>query len=230
MTIAARIIGTYSRVSRGSSFGLSASVQKSSTPRALHRALHAAGAAVVGGERQVPVAVEHARRASAGTSPPRRSPFPDRTARRCTSRWRRPFSSAGAAHELPDALGLRPRQRVRLERALDQRHVGEVERQPFGAEDVLNHRQVLAAALHALLDEVVQPALEQLDVREHPLVQRDRDVVAGRLQVRLDRRPSAPGRRRAARRCVDSASSSSIDAGSYFFSVKPSPSASALTS
>ena len=126
-------------------------------------------------------------------------------------------------HELPDALGLRARQRVRLERALDQRHVGQVERQPFGPEDVLNHRQVLAAALHAFLDEVVQAPLEQLDVGQHPLVQRNRNVVVAGLQVRLDGVLQAPAGAGGVPSVADIASSSSIDAGSYFFSVKPSP-------
>ena len=67
---------------------------------------------------------------------------------------RRPFSSAVALHELPHALRALARDSAfGLERAFDQRHVGEIERQPFGAEDVLNHRQVLAAALQAVLDE-----------------------------------------------------------------------------
>ena len=141
-----------------------------------------------------------------------------------------PVLERRAGHELPHALGLGARQRVRLEGALDQRHVRQIERQPFGAEDVLNHRQVLAAALHAVLDEVVKPALEQLDVRQHALVQRNRDVVVAVLKVRLNRVLSAPAAPAAVPNVVDIASSSSIDAGSYFFSVNPSPSASALTS
>ena len=90
-------------------------------------------------------------------------------------------------HELPDAFGLGARQRVRLERALDERHVGEIQRQPFGAEDALNHRQVLAAARHPFLDEVVKTALEQLDVGQHPLVEGDGDVVDDGLEIRLNR-------------------------------------------
>ena len=81
----------------------------------------------------------------------------------------------GAAHELPDALGLGARQRRRLERALDQRHVGEVERQALGAEHVLDHRQVLRAALQPGGQELAQPPLEQLDVAQHAIVERNRE-------------------------------------------------------
>src|SRR3979411_3283165 len=56
MTIAARIIGTYSRVSRGRIFDLSVSVQKFST-RAVFGA-RCTRPAVVGGQREVPVAAE----------------------------------------------------------------------------------------------------------------------------------------------------------------------------
>ena len=66
-------------------------------------------------------------------------------------------------HELPRALGARLRQRVGLEPALDDRDVGQVERQPLGAEDVLNHRQVLRARASGSPDVVAKPALQQLD-------------------------------------------------------------------
>ena len=120
MTIAARIIGTYSRVSRGSSFFLAASFQKSSSPRPLHGALHAAGAAVVRSQREVPVAVEHLARASQVLRRRDRRLFRIRplvdipVAAQAVFRRR-------AGHELPDALRLGPRQRVRLEGAFDQR-------------------------------------------------------------------------------------------------------------
>ena len=114
--------------------------------------------------------------------------------------WRRPFSMAVPRHELPDALGFGARERIRLERALDERHIRQVERQAFGAEDALNHREVLAAALHAFFDEVVQASLEQLDIRQHPLVERDRNVVSAVLQVRLHGRLEI-GRRRQRAKC-----------------------------
>ncbi len=52
----------------------------------------------------------------------------------------------------------------------------------------------------------------------------------GRLEIRLDDVSSGPRVAAGVPNVVDSASSSSIEAGSYFFSVKPSPSASAFTS
>src|SRR5205823_5026559 len=69
-------------------------------------------------------------------------------------------------HELPHALGLDARQRVRLERALDERHVRQIQGQALGAEHVLNHRQVLAAAAHPFLDVVVKPPLKELHIRK----------------------------------------------------------------
>ena len=59
MMIAARIIGTYSRVSRGRYLRRSREAPEVVDARALHGALHAARAAVVRRQRQVPVAVEH---------------------------------------------------------------------------------------------------------------------------------------------------------------------------
>ena len=62
----------------------------------------------------------------------------------------------------------RPRDGVGLEPALDDRNVGEVQGKPLGPEDVLNHRQILRAARQAILDELAQAALEQLDVTRAP--------------------------------------------------------------
>ncbi len=92
-----------------------------------------------------------------------------------------------AAHELPHAARLRARQRRRLERAFDQRDVRQVQRQPFGPERGLDHRQVLRAARQTLGQEFAQPALEQLDVAQHAVVGRDRNVVARGFEVRLHR-------------------------------------------
>ena len=218
------------RLARQDAWLRRSSVQKLSTLRGLDRALHAGPGRRC--RRPAPDASRRRRSCSAcgGTSRRRPSPFPDPTARRCTSRWRRPFSRPVPRMNCQTPLALRARQRVRLEGALDQRHVRQVERQPFGAEDVLNHRQVLAAAPHAFFDEVVQPALEQLDVGEHALVQRNRNVVRRRPAGPTGPRPSVRARRAAVPSVADIASSSSIEAGSYFFSVKPSPVASARTS
>ena len=193
MTMAARIIGTYSRVSRGSSLRLGRELPEVVDAGALHRALHAARPAVVGGERQVPVAVENPDRACCRYFAAATVAFSGSDRSSMYQSRRSPFSSAVPLMNCQTPLAFDARQGVGLERALDQRHVGEVERQPFRAEDVLNHRQVLAAALHAVFDEVVQPALEQLDVGQHPLVQRNRDVVAVGLQVGLRRLPSGSG-------------------------------------
>ena len=74
----------------------------------------------------------------------------------------------GGLHELPRPLGAGLGQRVRLEAALDDRDVGEVERQAFGAEDVLNHRQVLRPAREAFLHVVAQPAAAAARPRRGP--------------------------------------------------------------
>ena len=74
-----------------------------------------------------------------------------------------------------------------IEGAFDERNVREIEGKALGPEHVLNHRQIFRAALHALLDEIVEAALEELDVGQDALVERDRDVVAGLLEIRLDR-------------------------------------------
>jgi hypothetical protein len=79
----------------------------------------------------------------------------------------------GALDELPHALRACAREGRVLEGALDDRHVGQVERQPFGLEHFLNHRDVLHRAVQRLAHEVAQAALEQLDVPEHLAVDRD---------------------------------------------------------
>ena len=65
----------------------------------------------------------------------------------------RPFSSAVACTNCQTPLALAFDSALVLNRAFDQRHVGEIERQAFSPEDVLDHRQVLAAAVEAVLDE-----------------------------------------------------------------------------
>ena len=184
MTMAARIIGTYSRVSRGSQRLLELSSQKSSLPvRFIARCT-----------RPGPPLYDASARCQS-PSKMRLSVF-----RYFAAALRRLFGirplvdvpvvpqavlERRRVHELPDAPRALHRQRVGLECALDQRHVREIERQTFSAEDVLDHRQVLAAAIESVLDEGAEPSLEQLDVPEHLLVLRDRNVVRGLGQVRL---------------------------------------------
>ena len=98
----------------------------------------------------------------------------------------RPFSSAGALHELPDAFGLGPRQGARLERTLNQRHISQIQRKAFGPEDLLDHRQILGAAAQAVLEVALQSTAEQLDVLENLGVLRDVDVVKRLLQIGRD--------------------------------------------
>ena len=185
MMTAARIIGTYSRVSRGRQRGIGRQRPEVVAAVALHRPLHAARPAVVRGQRQVPVAVEHAaqrlevlRRRTRGLV--RIRPLVDIPVVLQAVFDRR------RAHELPDALRTGARQRVGLERAFDQRHEGQVERQTLGTEDALDHRQVVAAAVEPFLDETAEPALKQLDVAEHPGVERNGDVVRGQREVGFD--------------------------------------------
>ena len=85
------------------------------------------------------------------------------------------------------ALGARLRQRVGLEPALDDRDVRQIERQPLGAEDVLDHRQVFRPAGQALLHVVVEPAVQEFDGGQDLRVLRDGDIVLGGGQVGLDR-------------------------------------------
>ena len=103
-----------------------------------------------------------------------------------------PVFEGGALHELPDALGPGLGQRVRVEGALDERDVRQVDRQSLGAEDALNHRQVLAAAPHPVFHEVVQPALEQGHVIEDALVQGNRKTGAARHLKVADHRHGLP--------------------------------------
>ena len=99
-------------------------------------------------------------------------------------------------HELPHAAGTGARQRGRLEGAFDQRHVSEVERHALGAEDALDHREVLAASLQAAGQEFAQAALEQLHVVEDALVEGNRDVVRRLREIELHRLLDARARRR----------------------------------
>jgi hypothetical protein len=153
---------------------------------ALHRALEPAQAAVVRGEHEVPVAIEHVvQELQVLCRGDRRffrvGPLVD------VPVGFEALLGRGRAHELPRAFRARARERVRLEAALDHRDVGEVERQPGFLEDPLDHRQVLRSAGQAFLDVVAQAALKELDVREHAVVLRNRYVVLGRGEVVLDR-------------------------------------------
>ncbi len=90
-------------------------------------------------------------------------------------------------HELPRPLRAGFRQRVGLETALDDRDVGQIQRQPLGAEDVLDHRQVLRPAGQALLHVVAQTAAQEFDGGQNLRILRNGHVVLGRGQVGLDR-------------------------------------------
>ncbi len=142
----------------------------------LHRSLEAPEAAVVRGEHEVPVAVEHLVQ--------RLQVFGGRDGGffRIRSLIDEPVVfqavfNGGGLHELPRTLGARLGHRVGLEAALDNRNVREIERQPFRAEHVLDHREILRAPCKALGDVVAQASPEQLDIGEHPLVFRNRNVV-----------------------------------------------------
>ena len=93
----------------------------------------------------------------------------------------------GAPHELPDSSRLGARQRAWLEGALDQRHVGQIQRQPLRSEHVLDHGQVPCAPAQALFEVPLQPPCEQLDERQHPRIQRNVDVVDRFLEIFGDR-------------------------------------------
>ncbi len=180
--IAARMSGTYSRVSRGRYRELLDSAQKSSSPERFIARCTPPKAAVVGREHQVPVAVEQLVKRL-------------QIARRSDGRLLgiralvdipvglQPLLGRRRPHELPRPPRAGLRQRVGLEAALDDRNVGEIERQPFGAEHRLDHRQVLRAARQALVDVVAQPPLEELDIRQDALVLRNGHVVFGGREV-----------------------------------------------
>ena len=91
------------------------------------------------------------------------------------------------AHELPHALGFRPRKRVRLEGAFDERHVSEIQGEAFGPEHVLNHGEVLGATAQPFFQIVLQPPGKELDVCKNTRIQRDVDVVNNGLKVVGDR-------------------------------------------
>ena len=92
-----------------------------------------------------------------------------------------------SAHELPHALRFGAGKRIRLERALDQRDVGEIQRQALGPEDILNHRQEANAAAQPLLQIPTQAAGKELHEGQHTRIERDVDVVVGRPEVLGDR-------------------------------------------
>ena len=89
----------------------------------------------------------------------------------------------GAPHELPDTASLCPRQRRGLERAFNQGHVGQIQWQALGPEDVLDHRQVLGASRQAVPKELAQAALEDLHPAQDPVVRGNRDVVGRGLEI-----------------------------------------------
>src|SRR4030095_2529352 len=93
----------------------------------------------------------------------------------------------GAAHELPDALGLRFSESLWLERALDQWNLREIERQALGTEDLLNHGQEGRTAPEPFLEIALQTASEQLNVGQDSRIQRNLDVVGDLLEVLRDR-------------------------------------------
>ncbi len=111
-----------------------------------------------------------------------------------------PEVPGGAAHELPHPSRAGPRERGRFERALDQRHVGQVEGHALGAEHALDHRQVLAAALESPGQEVAEAALEQFHVVQHAVVQRNGNVVGRLGEVQLDGLLDGAARRRGRRK------------------------------
>ena len=162
-----------------------------------HRSLQPAGAAVVRRQRQIPVALEQlVERRQVLRGGERR--FFGIGALVDVPIVAEPVLRRRSLHELPDALRFHARERVRLEGAFDQRHVRQVERQPLGAQNVLNHRQILTAAAHAFFDVVMKPTLEQLHIRKNTLIEGDGDVVSSRRQVRLHRLFHFGGRRRSA--------------------------------
>ena len=153
--------------------------------RAGHGVLHAAGAAVIRRQRQVPIAAEHAAERFQIRGRGARGLF-----RICAlvdvPVLLQPVLEGGASHELPHALGLGTRLGVRIEGALDDGDVRQVERKPLRAKHLLDHRQVSRAAAEALVEPVVQPGLKQLDVGKNFAVERNIDIVLRQLKVGFD--------------------------------------------
>ena len=148
--------------------------------------LHPAGAGVVRGERQVPVLVEErVQRLQIPGGGDRRllriRPLVDEP------RLLQTVLDAGARHELPHAARPRSRQRRRLERAFDERHVGEISRHAFLGEYLANHRQEAEAAFEARRHEIVKAPLEQLDIRQDLLVGWNVQVELGPFEIQRHR-------------------------------------------
>jgi len=111
-----------------------------------------------------------------------------------------------------------------------ERHVSQIQRESFGAEDSLESSAGICcpASCPSSRKSCSRPWNSSMNAM-HALVQGNRNVVLTGLQVRLDRVVQLR-RGGCGARVADIARSSSIEAGSYFFSVNPSPSASAFTS
>src|SRR5712692_3333104 len=181
MTIAARIIGTYSRVSRGSRAAFADSFQKSvRLPRFIARCtrpgppLYDASTRCQSPSNMLASVERYLAAAAVAFSGSDRSSM--------YQSWRRPFSTPLSrmnchtpfAFERDSALGLK---------ALS---MSGTYARSSGNPSALNHREVLGAARHPFLDEVMETALEQLDVREDLLILGNGNVVRDRLQVGLD--------------------------------------------
>ena len=62
-------------------------------------------------------------------------------------------------------------------------HVGQIQGQAFGLEHRLNHRQVTLAPIEPGLEEIAKPALKELNVGQHPVVDVDADVRRGVFEI-----------------------------------------------
>ena len=98
-----------------------------------------------------------------------------------------PLLDGSGAHQLPEALRLRARQRLGPERAFHDGHVGEVQRQSFRPQPRLDHGEVGRAALEGGLEPVAQAALEQVHVRQHLRVRGNRHIVRRGFQIEFHR-------------------------------------------
>ena len=141
---------------------------------ALDGAVDVAGPGVVGGERQVPVAVPIVQVAQVACGRPRRllgveSLVDVRIAAQ-------PVELGRAAHELPEPERAGRGERVHLEGALDVREEDEILRDALFLEDPPRHREIAARALQARLEVLMDPAQEVVDPGEHAEIDDDRVV------------------------------------------------------
>ena len=146
-------------------------------PGSLHRPLHPALPAVVGGEHEVPVVVEHLGQHLQILGRRHRGllevgAFVDEPV------GLEPVVLRGRDHELPRSLGAGARQGVGLEAALDDRDEGEVERQP-------EQRRALARGAQTVLAQLV--ARQHAGIGRLPLQAREEPFGALRREVRLRR-------------------------------------------